>query len=165
MSWSALGGLTGIVRLQTFERRGAARSTRLIGERSRRYVNALPRCGSLANRRTGQPGLPSGRPPRRPPGLAQRTPRDDDSLSPGVISAVGQWGKPRCKPVNCVAVSYWAPMPSEIVRFDSKSGAGQPVAGSTPVPSALTISARQCQTPCPARGFVFCLSNRPHPPD
>ena len=38
---------------------------------------------------------------------------------------------------------------------DSKSGAGQPVAGSTPVPSALTSSVNQCQIPCPPTGCVL----------
>ena len=40
-------------------------------------------------------------------------------------------------------------------RPDSKSGAPQGVVGSNPMPSAVTMRVIRCQTPCPARGFVF----------
>ena len=52
-------------------------------------------------------------------------------------------------------LSVCSEMTYGIRELDSKSGAGLPVEGSSPLPSALTIDDNRCLTPCSARGFVI----------
>jgi len=70
-------------------------------------------------------------------------------------------GKPEYKPSFAVVVIVSASTRYGIEYSDSKSGAAQAVEGSTPLPSALTISVIQCQNPLPCKGFAFRQSGVP----